>query len=214
MENVYMYGDPHGKPISEDLPYNAHTRKGQVRAQMSRDLIAAHESGRVRVAIGRASDFFGPRSTDQSPLGERVIGHALAGKPAQVLGNIDTPHTYTYVPDIGKALVTLGERDEALGQAWHIPSPQTMTTRQIIHMIYAELGQPPKIQVAPKPLLRLMTLFDRNIAEIWEMLYEFEQPFVLNHSKYANAFGDHATPLQEAIRTTLQWFQQQTAKAA
>ena len=59
-----------------------------------------------------------------------------------------------------------------------------------------------------------MALFDRNIAEIWEMLYEFEQPFVLDHSKYARAFGDHATPLNEAIRATVNWFRQQVAKAA
>jgi nucleoside-diphosphate-sugar epimerase len=214
MENVYMYGDPQGRPLTEDRPYNAHTRKGQVRARMSQALMTAHEQGQVRVAIGRASDFFGPRSTDQSPLGELVIGRALAGKSAQVIGNIDLPHTYTYVPDIGRALVTLGERDEALGQAWHIPSAQTVTTRALLDMIYAELGQKPNIQVAPRPLLRLMTLFDKNIAEIWEMLYEFEQPFIVDHSKYERAFGNQATPLPDAIRATVNWFRQHHAQAA
>ncbi|MBZ0301919.1 MAG: NAD-dependent epimerase/dehydratase family protein [Anaerolineae bacterium] len=214
MENLYMYGDPHGQPITEDLPYVPHTRKGRVRAAMSRALIEAHEQGRVKVAIGRASDFFGPRSSDQSPLGNLVIGRALTDKSAQVIGHIDMPHTYSYVPDIGKALVTLGEREEALGQAWHIPSPPTVTTRQIVEMIFRELGQPPRIQIVPRPLLRLMGLFDRNVAEIWEMLYEFEQPFVLDHSKYVRAFGDHATPLSEALRTTIAWFRQPAAQAA
>ncbi len=214
MENVYMYGDPKGRLITEDLPYNPHTRKGQVRAQMSRDLIAAHEKSTARVAIGRASDFFGPRSTDQSPLGELVIGRGLQGKAAQVIGNPNLPHTYTYIPDIGRALVTLGARDEALGQTWHIPNAPAMTTRQIIEMIYAELGQPAKIQAAPRPLLRVMGLFDKNIAEIWEMLYEFEQPFIVDSSKFERTFGQRATPLPDAIRATIHWFRQHVAQAA
>src|SRR5512137_1876034 len=49
MENVYMYGDTNGQPITEDLPYNAQTKKGQVRAQMAKDALAAHAAGKVRV---------------------------------------------------------------------------------------------------------------------------------------------------------------------
>lgn len=214
MENVYMYGDPQGRPITEDLPYNPHTRKGQVRAQMTRALITAHEKGTVRVTMGRASDFFGPRATDQSPLGELVIGRALAGKAAQVVGNPNLPHTYTYIPDIGKALVTLGARDEALGQAWHIPNAPAMSTRQIIELIYAELGQPAKIQTAPRPLLRVMGLLDKNIAEIWEMLYEFEQPFIVDSGRFERTFGQRATPLPEALRATVHWFRQHMEVAA
>src|SRR5919109_4396685 len=43
IENVYMYGDPHGKPMTEDTPYNAHTRKGRVRGQISTAAFAAHK---------------------------------------------------------------------------------------------------------------------------------------------------------------------------
>src|SRR3954447_2471943 len=66
MENVYMYGRPNGRPLTEDRPYDAHTRKGQLRGRMARDLLAAYEAGRVQVAIGRASDYFGPRGGAQS----------------------------------------------------------------------------------------------------------------------------------------------------
>ena len=211
MENLYMYGDTHGQPMTEDLPYNAHTKKGAVRAQMSRDVIAAHEQGRVQVTIGRASDYFGPRATWQSMLGDRLIPPALAGKTAQVVGDPDMPHTFSYIPDIGKALVTLGAHDKALGQAWHIPNAPTKTMREIVEMVYAETGHAPKIQAAPKLILRALGLFNPGVRELWEMLYEFEQPFIVDHSKYAAAFGDHATPLDEAIRHTVQWYRDNPA---
>ena len=108
---------------------------------MAEALLAAHERSQVRAVIGRASDFFGPRVL-LSAMGDRVFPAALAGKGAQVLGNVDLPHTYTYIPDIGKALVILGEADEALGQVWHIPSAETVTTRQFLELVYQESGQP------------------------------------------------------------------------
>ncbi len=205
MENVYMYGPTHGKPLTEDLPYAATTRKGRVRAHMAEDLLAAHRSGKVRVAIGRASDFFGPNALVSS-AGERVFLPALSGKASQVVGNANLPHTYTYVPDIGKGLVILGERDEALGQAWHLPSAQTVTTRQFIEMIFSETGYPARIQAVPNLILKTLALFNPTMREVAEMLYEFDEPFIVDSSRFERTFGNHATPLQEAIHTTVEWF--------
>src|SRR5215217_4621621 len=205
MENLYMYGPTDGRPITEDLPYAANTRKGRVRARMSEELMEAHKSGRVQVAIGRASDFFGPGAL-ASAAGEQVFGRAVEGKSAQVFGDPDQPHTYTYVPDIGKGLVILGEREEALGRAWHLPSPETLTTRQFVEMIFEEVGKPPRIQAAPKIVLRVFGLFNPIIRETIEMLYEFDEPFVLDTSDFRRTFGDHATPLKEAIGDTVRWY--------
>ena len=207
IENLYMYGPTHGQTMTEATPYAATTRKGRVRAEMSEALLAAHQSGQVRVAIGRASDFFGPRAL-LSAMGERVFYPALAGKAAQILGDADLPHTQTYVPDIGEGLVILGERDEALGQAWHLPSPETVSTRQFIEMVYEETGHPVKIQAMPKLMLKGLALFMPMMRELNEMLYEFEEPFIVDHSKFEQAFGNHATPLREAIRTTVAWYRQ------
>ena len=115
VENVYMYGRPNGRPLTEDRAHDAHTRKGRLRSTMSRDLLAAHEAGRVEVAIGRASDYFGPRGGAQSNLGDRVFPAALAGRTATVLGDPDQPHTYTFIPDIGEGLAVLGEHPDATG---------------------------------------------------------------------------------------------------
>ena len=208
MENLYMYGPTDGRPITEDLPYAATTRKGTVRASMSKELMEAHKSGRVRVAIGRASDFFGPRALT-SAAGEQVFGRAVDGKSAQVAGDPDQPHTYTYTPDIGKGLVILGEREEALGQAWHLPSPETVTTREFVEMIFEEVGKPARVQAAPKILLRALGLFNPGMRETIEMLYEFEEPFVLDDSRFKQEFGDHATLLREAIQRTVRWYREE-----
>ena len=127
-----MYGRPAGRPLDETRAYAAHTKKGKLRAQMADDLLTAHQKGQVEVAIGRASDYFGPRGGAQSNLGDRLFPDAIAGKTASVLGDPDQPHTYTYIPDIGEGLAVLGEHPDAPGQVWHLPNdPDTRTTRQL-----------------------------------------------------------------------------------
>ena len=187
MENVYMYGRPAGRVLTEDRPYEAHTRKGQLRARMARDLLAAHDAGRVEVVIGRASDYFGPGGGAQSPLGDRVMPAALAGKTAQVLGDPDQPHTYTYIPDIAAALVVLGEHPAAPGEIWHLPNdPDTRTTRQLVDTLYRLAGHPgAKLRSTPAALLRVLGLVNKPAGELVEMLYEFEEPFVVDSTKIA-----------------------------
>jgi nucleoside-diphosphate-sugar epimerase len=174
---------------------------------MAQELLEAHARGKVRVVIGRASDFFGPGGRE-SAAGERIFGPALAGKTIRVLGNPDLPHTYSYLADIGRGLVTLGERDEALGQAWHLPNPQTVTTRAFIELICKEAGQKPSIQPAPRLLIQGLGLVNPLMRELAEMLYEFEEPFVVDSTRFEKAFGQVATPLEEAVRVTTRWYQE------
>ena len=112
-----MYGRPAGRPLTETRDYAAHTKKGKLRGQMARELLAAHKAGRVQVAIGRASDYFGPRGGAQSNLGDRVFPAVIANSTARVLGDPDQPHTYTYIPDIGEGLAVLGEHPDAPGRS-------------------------------------------------------------------------------------------------
>ena len=203
-DNLYMYG-PHRGPLTENLPYRAAGRKGRTRARMAMTLMEAHQSGKVRATIGRASNFYGPGVLD-SIVGQGVFGPALRGEAAQVLGDPDALHTYTFVEDFAKALVTLGEREEALGEVWHVPSAQTLTTRRFVEMVYEEAGTTPKLRVAPKLGIAFLALFNARMRETKEILYQFEEPFVVDHGKYERAFGSDPTPHCEAIRRTLEWF--------
>ena len=206
-ENTYVYGDTNGRVLTEDLPYAAQTRKGKIRAAMSEAALAAHAAGSVRVAIGRGSDFFGPWVLD-SGFGNRVFRPAVAGKPASFVGKLDLPHTATYIGDFGRALVILGEQDIALGQAWHVPDdrPQ-ITQRQFAELIYGETGYPLKVSSVGKTMMSLAGLFIPAVRESVEMMYEFEKPFVVDSSRFEQAFGAKATPMQDAIKATVAWYQ-------
>ena len=147
-DNLYAYGLVDG-PLTEDLPQRARGPNGRTRAQIAEALMRAHETGRIRATIGRGSDFFGP-DVHLSTVGDRVFARAIEGKPAQVLGNADVPHTVTYIEDFARALVTLGEREEALGQVWHVPNPDTVTIRQFVQMAFEAAGRPPRLRAAPR----------------------------------------------------------------
>jgi nucleoside-diphosphate-sugar epimerase len=205
MDNLYMYGEPDGKPLTEDTPHRPTTRKGKIRAHMSEDLFEAHDKGKVRATSGRAADYFGP-GAPLSSLGEQVFYPACQGKAATLLGKVDLPHSYTFVPDIGKALVILGEKEEALGQTWHIPSPETMTTREVINLIYQNSGYSPKIRTVPSFLVKLLGLFNSTFREIGEMVYEYEKPFVMDDSKFKQTFGMNPVPMEQAIKETVEWY--------
>lgn len=207
-ENVYMYGDTGGAPMTEETPTQPHTRKGRVRLAMAEELWALSERGELDVATARASDYFGPGGREQSPLGDFVIGRALAGKPAQVVGDPDQPHSYTYIPDAGRTLATLGTRDDVSGEVFHVPNAPARPTREIIGMIAEQLGTDVKVQRAPTLLLRAMGLFNPTTREIIEMLYEFEQPFVVDGSKAEQRLGLTPTPLEQSLAETIAWFRE------
>jgi nucleoside-diphosphate-sugar epimerase len=205
MENVYMYGRPNGRPLSEDRSHDAHTKKGRLRSRMSLDLLAAHHAGRVEVTIGRASDYYGPRGGAQSNLGDRVFPAALAGRTATVLGDPDQPHTYTYIPDIGEGLAVLGEHPDAAGQVWHLPNdPDTHTTRQLVDIAYQQAGQPrAKLRAMPALLLRALGLVNPTVRELIEMQYQYAEPFVVDSSRITDKLDARATPTDQAVATTL-----------
>jgi nucleoside-diphosphate-sugar epimerase len=210
LENVYGYGPTGGKPMTEDLPLHAATEKGRTRAAMTRELLDATEAGRIRIAIGRASDFFGPGATE-STLGERFFAKAVSAKRADFIGNPDLLHTYSYVPDIATGLATLGTDARAVGQVWHLPGPDTDTTRAILHLVAAEVGHPVDIRIVPKLLMRALGLLSPMMRGLAEMSYEFEEPFILDTTKFRTTFGSTGTPLATAIAETVAWYRTRTA---
>ena len=203
-DNLYGYGAVAG-PLTEDLPYDATGPKGQTRAHVAETLMEAHAMGKVRATIGRSSDFFGP-GVRQSHMGERVFEPILTGKPASVLGRLDVPHTYTFIDDFAVGLVTLGEQDAALGEAWHIPSGETVTTGQFLDVVFREAGGNARARTLPKLMFSILARFHPLLRELKETLYQVQQPFVVDHGKYERAFGANPTPHDEAIRRTIEWY--------
>jgi nucleoside-diphosphate-sugar epimerase len=200
-DNLYMYGHFSGS-LREDSPVVPTSRKGKVRAEMAQQILDAHAAGKVRAAIGRASNFFGPYD---GALTSFAIAPALLNKPVDLMGDIHQPHTFTYIKDFGNLLATLGTRPEALGQVWFAPSNAPISEAEFVKLLEAELGRPVKKMAAGAMMMRILGLFDKTIAESVEMMYEWEAPFVIDTSKASKAFGLQPTPLATAVRETVDW---------
>jgi nucleoside-diphosphate-sugar epimerase len=212
LENIYGYGPTAGNAMTEDLPLAATTVKGRTRAAMTQELLDAADAGRIRIAIGRASDFFGAGATESS-LGERVFANAVAGKRADFVGNPNLPHTYSYIPDMAAGLATIGTDERAVGGVWHLPGPETVTTQELLGLVADDVGHPVGVRVLPKFAVRALGVFNPTIRELVELSYEFEQPFVLDTSKYESTFGSSATPLKVAVTATVKWYRDRNGGA-
>jgi nucleoside-diphosphate-sugar epimerase len=211
LDNLYAYGPPNGQRLVETMTANPTSAKAATRAEMTEELLAAHASGQVEVVIGRASDYFGPGAT-RSALGETVFGTALSGKAAQVMGDPDQPHSYSYTPDVAAGLIALGTApSDVAGQVWHLPIAETRTLRQIVEAVYARAGHKPKIMAAGRTALRVIGLFKPEMREYQHTLYQFTGLWVVDDSKFRAAFGDLSTPFDEALATTLAWYADRAA---
>jgi nucleoside-diphosphate-sugar epimerase len=214
VDNLYAYGPTGGAPMRDDLPYRATNRKGTARARVAERFMAAHTAGDVPVVIARAADYFGPGAVE-SVAGERFFGAIVAGKAASVFGDPDAPHSVTYVPDFAAALITLAQHEEAFGQAWHVPSVPAVSFRRLADLAGSAAGTgTPRLSRLSRPMLRLAGLFIPAARETIEMLYEFEEPFILDSSRIERAFGLTPTPFEVSIPATVAWWQSHRADAA
>lgn len=217
MENLYVYGPHGGAPMTEDTPMRGSGSRSTTRVRMTEELFAAHRSGAVRAVSVRASDLFGPHVTE-SLVGERLFAPLLAGKAAQLFANLDVPHSVSYIGDVGRALVAVGADDTALGRAWHAPTAPTVTLRDFVALLGEEARVTPRVSALSRPAIRallpVLGLFAPPLRGLEENLYIGYEPYIVDHSAYARAFGDGATPLREAIRATVEWYRGQATTQA
>jgi nucleoside-diphosphate-sugar epimerase len=208
-DNLYCYGSQN-RPMTEDLPLTDYGRKPTLRAKLARTMLEADRVGRARVALVRASDFYGPRVTNAA-LGERVLPKLLAGKPVQLLGDPDAAHAFTYAPDFARALEVIGAaEDEDYGQAWHVPNAPARTQREVMALLSELAGRPVKIRSLRRKMVALLSLFSPMLGELKELMHQWELPYRVDHSKWTARFGDEHTPLDEGLRATLDWYRSQT----
>ncbi|MER6188845.1 NAD-dependent epimerase/dehydratase family protein [Streptomyces cyaneofuscatus] len=204
LDTLYPYGETHGAVMTEDSPWNATTRKGRMRAELDARYLAAHREGRLSVVLGRSADFVGPGVLN-STLGGSVFPAALTGQPVPALGDIDLPHSYTYIEDVAAGLATLGEHPEGDGRVWHLPTAPARTTRQILALVEERTGRPLELTVIPEP--RPFGPFDEAfMAEYAEMFYQHTEAQIVDSSAIEKAFGLTPIPLETAIDATLGWY--------
>ncbi len=205
VDNLYMYG-PQTRPLVETMSLTDFGIKPAARATVTRIWMAASLAGRLRVAALRAPDFYGPGAA-QAHLGESAFGALAKGKAANVIGSPDTPHDFAYVPDFARAVVSLLDApDEAFGQAWHVPCAPTRTPRDILALGAVALGVKPRIVGLPTWALGPLGLFVPVLRELREMRFQWDRPYRVDSSRFAQRFWADATPFEIGAPATAQWF--------
>ena len=81
-----------------------------------------------------------------------------------------------------------------------------ISQREMAKMIAEEMGIQLKVSAMGKTMMWFGGLFIPEAKETVEMMYEFDQPFVVDSSKFEKTFGVQATPLREAIKETVAWY--------
>jgi nucleoside-diphosphate-sugar epimerase len=212
--NMWPYGHVSGS-LSEDLPLKPRGSNSRIYAQVNDIVMKAVSENRIKATIGRVAHCYGPYVRREWPGTD--FAAALDAKPNPIVGDPDAPHTYTYIDDFARGLITLAAADEAIGKVWHVPSPSPISMREFLTIMYEELHQEVSLRRRNIALLWLRSLVNQEANRLWEMRYQFEHPFTVDSGRYEAAFGAHPVPHSEGIRRMLDWasrLEDQARKAA
>ena len=204
-DNIYMYHPSAVTHLTEESRVDPQTKKGKVRAAIAQMLIEEVEAGRLTALIARSADFYGPNNST-SVLVETVVKNLIAGKKASWLASLKYEHSFTFTPDAGRATALLGNTTSAYQQIWHLPTdPKTLSGKEWIELVAKELGVTARSQVATKPLVRVLGLFNPIMKEMVEMMYQYEQDYFFDSKKFDQFFKGafNTTTYEEGIKQTL-----------
>lgn len=197
-DNVYMYGLVNG-PMLESTPYNPISVKGEVRAKIASQLMEEVKSGNIRATIARAADFYGADSMN-SFLDSMVLDKFAKHQSAQWIGDPKKLHSFTYIPDTGKAMYLLGQNEESGNQIWHLPTAAPITGKEMITLAADVFGANGKFTTVNKLMLQMVGLFKKVVAGTVEMYYQYDHDYHLDSSKFEKAFNFKPTGYEEGIR--------------
>ena len=200
---VYPYGRPRAARVTEDHPREPHTFKGRMRKAQEDLLLEADSAGRIRACILRLPDFYGP-GVEKSLLHDAIVA-AVRGRTANMIGPLDKPHEFVFVPDVGPVVLRLVDQPGAFGHAWHLGGRGAITQQALIDEISRQTGRRLKVRVAGKTMLRVLGLFMPMMRELVEMHYLMTDPVIMDDSRLRRLIGAVAkTSYEEGLRRTLE----------
>ncbi len=206
IDNVYMYGKVEGA-MTEMTPMQPSSEKGKVRAEVAALLLKAFESKILRGCIARAADFYGP-DCDKSGLNTTVFERFAAKKSAQWLGKADKKHSFTFVPDMAKAVAILGTDDRAdQSLVWHLPTAApALTGLEIMEKAGKSFNVPTKFSAVGDFMLSILGIFIPIMRELKEMSYQTNFDYVFNSDKFESVFGFKPTSYGDGIQQTASFY--------
>ncbi|MDA1278839.1 MAG: NAD-dependent epimerase/dehydratase family protein [Chloroflexi bacterium] len=209
---AHMYG-PTYAPVSESTPNTARSDPARVLSQQADKVIDATWTGKIDGAVGRSADVFGPGAINPefgSSFGDRVFWPAIDGTELTLVGDVHSPRSLAFVDDVANGLIILGEMLESSGHIWHLPCAAPITPFELASMVVGQARSSAEVGTTPRHLrgcaLMQLKILRADIEEVQHELHALDKPFVLEHSRFTTAFGETVTPHNEAIRTTLAWY--------
>jgi len=213
LDNVYMLGRPRGRVLDEETPINPCSRKGEIRARAAERLFEAHKKGDVVATAGRASDFYGPGGT-LTGLGDFFWPRALSGKTAYSPFPLDAIHTYHYIPDVAAGLATLGCADaDVYGRPWMLPCAPAGTLRELVARLAATADRQIRVRQVPSGIVKALGIFVPLFRELAEMLYQWDERFVIDDRRFRARFHLQPTDVERAAFDTVEWAKRHYARA-
>lgn len=202
--NLYGYG-PGAGVMSETTRLAAERPKLRIRADMWRQALELHEAGRIRMTEVRSSDHIQPNSMVSLAMFKPLMAGQRIVSPIPV----DVPRTWTSVRDAARLLTTVANNEKGWGQAWHVPSYEPMTARELLFR-FAEANDlsKPRILVAPWSLIWTLGIFVPMVREIRKTRYQFTEPFIMDSRRANAAFGHQPEPLENALRDAARMLKQ------
>jgi nucleoside-diphosphate-sugar epimerase len=198
-DNVYMYDEGAIPHMTEDSPINPPSRKGAVRRRIAEMLMNEVKAGKLMALIARAADFYGPGNAN-SFLSSVVFDNFKKGKAANWFADADKKHSFTYTPDAAKATALLGNTDDAYNQVWHLPTDKnTLTGKEMIALFADEMKVKNKVTVMPMWLVKILGLFIPIMKEFPEMMYQYNQDYFFDSSKFDKRFTFRTTTYKEGV---------------
>lgn len=203
---VYPYGMPQTEKVTEEHPRNPITFKGRMRKEQEDILLEADRTGQIEAVILRLPDFYGPGV--EASLLDRAFKAAHAGTTADMIGPIDAPHEFVYVPDVGPVALDLAAHPESRGRWWNLAGAGVTTQKQLAEMAFAIAGHQPKFRIAGKTMLRIIGIFNPFMRELIEMHYLQTNPVLLDDTALHNLLGSiKKTPYAEGVRRSMEALQ-------
>jgi nucleoside-diphosphate-sugar epimerase len=202
-DDTWMYGRVQA-PMDEQTPYRPVSSKGVLRAWLAERLLRAGDSGRLPVSVVRAGELYGPGV--RSMIGANVFRAAARGRTIHWFGDPDAPLTPTYVGDFARTIAAAGLQDTGKASTWHVPHPAPSSGRALAALACAQSNTRPRLAAHGTRQLKLLGNLLPLAREGAELVYQFEQPFVVDGRAARTAFGIAPTPLGEGVARTLRAF--------
>lgn len=198
VSSYWAYLPVQHSPVSETHPRSGGSFPVRMRREAEDVLLDAG------AAVLNLPDFYG--SHVHTGTLQNVLGEAAAGKTMHCVGSPDAPREYAYVPDAMEMAASVATHEAAYGERWIIPGAGPVSMRRVAQIASAHLARSVKVQGAGPLMLRMLSLFNRELRGFMPMVPYYVRPIAFDTTKLRALLGEvPATPYESAIPATLDW---------